>query len=91
MFPLWYLLVPYGIFLGLAGLSVFFNVFHIWSFGLQSLKTSLILLVYVFSFVAIIWMSFTVLVDVPWDQNVDIRTVISIPSFTGASSHNNDL
>jgi hypothetical protein len=86
MFPLWYLLIPYGIFLGLTTLFVFFNIFHIWSFGLQSLKTSLIILAYLVSYLAVVWISFTLLADVPWEQNINLRTIIHLPSFTGSAS-----
>lgn len=91
MFPLWYFLVPYGIFLGFATLSVFFNLFHIANFGIQSLKTTIVLFLYFFSFAGIIWLSFTLLSDVPWDENVDVRTIIQVPSFMGPSSKTTDL
>lgn len=91
MLPLWYLLVPYAIFLAFATLFVFFNLYHIASFGLQSIKTTLVFLAYLFSYVAVVWISLSLLANIPWKESVDLHTIIQMPSFTRASSSQNDL
>ena len=89
MFPLWYLLVPYGIFLGFLALFVFFNLYHITKFGLQSAKTTIVLIAYMAGFLGILWLSYTMLADVEWKEAVDLRTIISLPAFS--DNTNQDL
>lgn len=91
MFPLWYLLVPYGIFLLFMALFVFFNLYHIASFGLQSAKTTVVLVAYMAGFLGILWLSYITLADVSWKETVDLRTIIHAPSFAPKSGADNDL
>jgi len=48
-FPLWILLLPFILFLFVALVFVFFNLFHMARFGLQTVKTTIILGIYILS------------------------------------------
>lgn len=87
MFPLWYLLIPYFVVILLAGLFVFFNVYHIAKFGLQSGLSMLVIGIYVISFLAVVTLSFGALSTFNWDSTVDfsglLRTSVSGDSLNG--------
>jgi len=63
---LWYLLVPYVIFLIFAGVFLFFNVFHIWRYGVDDLATRSVALAYVLGYLIVLFGSLWILSSYDW-------------------------
>ena len=75
-FPLWYLLIVYALFVLVSGVFVFFNVFHIAKFGLQSTKTSLVLGVYVVGYIGALVLSLAILSTFDWSTMIDMSQLL---------------
>lgn len=71
-FPLWYLLIIYAVFVLVAGVFVFFNVFHIAKFGLQNTKTTIVLSVYVVGYIGALVLSLAILSTFDWSAMIDM-------------------
>jgi hypothetical protein len=76
MLPLWYLLVPYALIVAVVGLFVFFNVYHISKFGLQSVLSRFVIAIYTLSFLAVVIISVIVLSTYRWDRTIDASNLI---------------
>ncbi|MFH1631652.1 MAG: hypothetical protein ABIA47_01330 [bacterium] len=83
MFHLWYLLIPYIAFVLLAFIFLFFNLFDVSQFGLQSNKTTIVLTAYVGGFLAVLIVSTTVLITIDWSQSFSMSQIINIAAWTG--------
>ena len=75
-FPLWYLLIPYAVFALITALFLFFNLYHIVKFGLQATKTTVVLAVYVFGFLAVMIFTLALLSAYDWNVMVDLSQYI---------------
>lgn len=84
MFPLWYLLAPYVLIVAIAGLFVFFNVYHVAKFGLQSGLSLLVIAGYTLSFLAVVTISFGLLSTFDWSSTIDLTSLFRF-SVTGSS------
>lgn len=84
-FPLWYMLLPYALVLLGTGLFMFFNVYHIAKFGLQSFSTTALVLAYLIAYIAVLAFSAWLLSGYDWNG---IVTLSDILPFVGNS--NND-
>ncbi|MFA6130832.1 MAG: hypothetical protein WC730_01035 [Patescibacteria group bacterium] len=71
-FPMIYLLIPFGVVVLATTLFVMFNFFHIAHFGLQGTKSSIVLLVYCFSFVGLLIFITQILGSLSWETNVSL-------------------
>lgn len=76
MFPLWYLLAPYAVVVAVTGLFVFFNVYHIAKFGLQSVTSSIVIAAYTMSFIAVLMLSLSAISSYDWSTTVDLSTLL---------------
>lgn len=65
-FSLWYLLVPYVLVVMSTGLFLFFNVFHIWRYGVESLATRSVAVAYIIGYGIIIVASILTLSQFDW-------------------------
>jgi len=74
--PLWYLLVPYCLFLFVATVFLFFNIFHIVKFGLQETKTTLVLLAYIFLFLGTITLTLIILSFFDWNFIIEFSNFL---------------
>ncbi len=70
-FPLWYILVPYAAILLFGLLFLFFNLFHLLRYGIESGKTLALMGVYVVSFLLVAGASLFFLSSFNWRQEVD--------------------
>ncbi len=84
-FPLWYLLIPYALFLAVTVVFLFINIFHIARFGLQALKTTLVLGLYIISFLSVLAFTSLMLADFDWSAQIELEDIIS-PSETVVTS-----
>jgi hypothetical protein len=76
-FPLWYILVPYAAILFFGALFVFFNVFHLLRYGIETGKTYALIALYIFSFILIVGVSALMLSAFTW--NAEIAPLEFIP------------
>jgi hypothetical protein len=79
-FPLWYLLVPYIAVVAFAALFLFFNVFHMWRYGIEAGKTWGLISVYVGSFIVLIGFSVLLLLPVDWEKEVSPLELLPLRS-----------
>jgi hypothetical protein len=77
-FALWYLLIPYGLIVALAGAFFFFNLFHIARYGLQSVKTGIVLLIYTITFLAVCIISVFLLGAYDWSAVIELNGLFSL-------------
>lgn len=87
-FPLWYILVPYALIVFGTGISLFFNVYHVAKFNVQSLGTTLLLGCYVVLYAAILIASLAALSGFYWQREVTLGDVFP---FSGAAQSMSDL
>lgn len=83
-FSLWYLLVPYALVLLGSSLFVFFNLYHVAKFGLQSVQTTLLLSAYFISYLIILGVSAMLIASYQW--NVEVPFLEVFPFATGSST-----
>ena len=67
--PMYYFLIPYGVFLLTAGIFVIFNVMHLLAFGMQGFKTAFVVLLYLGSSAAVIAYSYILIIQYDWAQD----------------------
>ena len=82
-FPLWYLLIPFSIVLLATTVYMFFNIYHIAKFGMQSFGTTVVLLLYFGGYLAVLGVVGVMVSNIDWHHTV---TVIEILPFTGSST-----
>jgi len=75
--PIWYLLIFYVLFLLIAGIFFLFNFFHIVKFGLNEIKTGLVLLMYAGSFTAVVIINIEIISQFDWTQTITIRELFT--------------
>ncbi|MBU0614099.1 hypothetical protein KJ766_02310 [Patescibacteria group bacterium] len=73
--PIVFLLIPFGLMTLVATVFVMFNVFHIAHFGLQSTKTTVILMLYLFGFLATLSICFLILNQFDWSQTINVPNI----------------
>lgn len=76
MFPIIYLLFVYAFFTLLTLLFLFFNVYHMAKFGLQSGKTYFFLALYVGSFMSLLAFSLLLIVQIDWSREIAVSELI---------------
>lgn len=76
MFPIIYLLFVYAFFALLALLFLFFNVYHMAKFGLQSGKTYFLLALYLGSFMSLLIFSLLLVVQIDWSREIAISELV---------------
>lgn len=81
--PLWVLLVPLAFTVALTALFLFFNIFHLWRYGIVGRGAIGLILVYVASYLFVLMVGATALLDIQWTQAVSIRDLLP---FTGTGS-----
>lgn len=74
-FAMWYLLIPYGLLVALAAAFFFFNLFHIARYGLQSVKTGMVLLMYTIGFLAVCIASVFLLGAYDWSAVIELSNL----------------
>lgn len=78
--PIWYLLIVYGLFLLIAGIFFLFNFFHIVKFGLNGIKTGLVLILYAGSFTTVVIINIEIISQFDWTQTITLGELfITIP------------
>ncbi|MEK7183638.1 MAG: hypothetical protein AAB776_03335 [Patescibacteria group bacterium] len=82
-FPLFYLLIPFGLVFLLALLFFFFNIFHIKRYAIQSKATSLLMLIYFVSFGVLTALIGSYLLTVDWTEEFEPSELL--PSFESSS------
>ena len=82
-FPLWYALIPYVVVLLGTTVFMFFNVYHIAKFGLQSFGTTALILAYLIVYLAVLSFSASLLVGFDWQATFALTDILP---FTGGSS-----
>ncbi len=83
--PLWYALLPYALVVLGTGIFLFFNVYHVAKFGVQSVSTTLLVLTYILGYLAVLVFSASVLAGYDWSAAV---TWSDIFPFSDGSSTN---
>ncbi len=84
-FPLWFLLIPYVLFLVIAAVFLFLNLFHIARFGLQAIKTTMLLGLYILSFLAVLTVTSLTLASFDWSEQIESDEIFSPASTIFAS------
>jgi hypothetical protein len=69
-FPMWYLLVPFAFVLFCAALFLFFNVYHIAKFGIESPGTYTLIAVYLGGFFVLTIITAVLFARYDWGQEV---------------------
>lgn len=82
-FPLWYLLIPFAAILLATTIYMFFNIYHIAKFGMQSFGTTVVLLLYFGGYLAVLAVVGVMIGGIDWQHSV---TIIDILPFTSNST-----
>lgn len=82
MFQMSLLLIPYFVVVFLAVVFLLINLFHMARFGLQSTKTSLILILYVAGFIFVGIVSVLLVFSYDWSGTFEIQNIFK-PSLSG--------
>lgn len=77
-FPLWYFLVPLAFVFLVTSVYLFFNVYHVAKFGLQSMLTRLVILGYIASYLAILLISAGMLSSFDWTATINVGDIIPL-------------
>jgi len=86
-FPVWYILLPFLGVVAFAGLFLFFNVYHIQKFSIDSGQAYAILALYVGGFFIIFGMSLGLLSRYDWSVSVDPLAVLHLNTGSNASQY----
>lgn len=81
--PLWILLVPLAFIVAFTALFLFFNIFHLARYGVVGRGAIALIFVYIVSYLFVLALGLTALLDVQWTQTVSLRDILP---FTGGSS-----
>lgn len=82
--PLIVLLIPYFFILGVAAIFLFFNVFHLWRYGIEGAKTSLLIVMYLGLFVLTVGGTWLALSGFAWTDTFSLGDLV--PEFSRPSS-----
>lgn len=74
--PFWYALIPYALVLLGTGLFMFFNIYHVAKFGLQSFSTTVLIILYFIGYFAVLAFSASILSGYDWSANVTLSDII---------------
>ncbi len=74
--PLSLLLIPYFFVVGVAAIFLFFNVFHLWRYGLEGTGTSLLILVYLGLFVLVVGGTWAALSGFAWHESFSLNDIL---------------
>lgn len=77
MIDLVYLLVIYAIFFAITSLFLFFNLYHILRFGLNSNLTYIIATGYILLYALILGLTFAIFTTVDWSQDLELGHIFS--------------
>lgn len=83
IFPLWYLLVPYALAMLGTGIFMFFNVYHVAKFGVQSLGTTALVLAYFLGYIFVLALSAWLINGYDWSAGVALTDIFP---FAGGNS-----
>lgn len=83
-FSLWYLLIPYALVLLGGSLFMFFNLYHVAKFGLQSFQTTMLLTMYLLSYLIVLGISAALISSFDWSAQVPFLEIF--PFATGSSA-----
>lgn len=82
-FPLWYALLPYALVLLGTSIFMFFNLYHVAKFGVQSFGTTALLLTYLIGYIAVLAFSAVLISGYDWSAAVTLSDILP---FVGNSS-----
>lgn len=82
--PFIVLLIPYLFIVAVTALFLFFNVFHMWRYGIDGMGTTLLIIGYICSFAVIAGGTWLVLSGFTWGGTFSLSDFL--PSGSGASS-----
>ncbi|MFA5947224.1 MAG: hypothetical protein WC813_04370 [Patescibacteria group bacterium] len=77
-FPVAYFLIPFVILALIAGLFLFFNVYHILKFGIESTSTFALVTIYVIGFAFLLLISMLLLSGYNWNQQIDPAAILHL-------------
>ena len=77
IFPMYYILIIYCIFLLAGSIFVIINIMHLLAFGLQGFKTAFVILLYLGATVSIIGYSYILIMQYDWTQEFILDDIIS--------------
>lgn len=77
MFPLWYVLIIFGLFAFLSGIFVIINVLHIYKYGMESKETVGVIIMYILGYSIIFSASFLVLSTIDWSISFTANDIFS--------------
>ncbi len=82
-FPLYYLLLPYALFLIIWGLLGLVGIYHLVRFGFRHIGLVLIVLLYLGGSAFILQISYQMLAPLDWQQSISAFTSMpsALPSF----------
>lgn len=82
--PLIVLLIPYFLVAGVAALFLFFNVFHLWRYGVEGTGTTLLIITYICLFAVTLGGTWLALSGFIWGDTFSLTNLF--PSTSGGSS-----
>ncbi len=82
--PFIVLLIPYFFVVGVAALFLFFNVFHLWRYGVEGMGTTFLIITYVCLFALILGGTWLALSGFVWGDTFSLINLF--PSTSGNSS-----
>lgn len=74
---MWAFLVPYGVVAAVTSLYVFFNLYHLYAFGVAKTGTSALIGLYTIAYVVVILLSASMLATVDWSSTFDMGDIFS--------------
>lgn len=86
-FPLWYVLLPYALVLLGTGLFMFFNLYHVAKFGLQSFSTTALLLLYLIGYLVVIAFSVSMLSGFDWNATITMSDIFPFAGDSGSNTN----
>jgi hypothetical protein len=84
--PLWIILIPLGIIVALTALFLFFNVFHLWRYGIVHHGATALIAAYMVSYAFIFIIGLSTLSAVPWTRTVSISDLLPFSSTPSSST-----
>ncbi len=80
--PLWILLIPFAVVVAFTLLFLFFNIYHLARYGIVGRGATGLILVYCVSYLFIVILGATALLNIRWTQTVSIQELLP---FSGGS------
>lgn len=75
--PLAILLIPYAAIIGIGGLFLIFNLYDMGKFGLESGKTTLLMMLYVVGFLFVIGVAATDILTTDWSAGLPLPNIMT--------------